>query len=234
MFGYNSLNKSHFRLRMISSAVIRICAFALVAAAMVSAAPVAGSQSVVKADTRTGRLVRRVEVHPSMRAASQWTKSKVRPEIRKVIEEKARKHDVDPNLIESVIQVESNYDALAVSPKGALGLMQLIPATASRFGVRNAFDAEENVEGGVKYLKHLQTLYSGDNRLALAAYNAGEGAVARYGGVPPYSETQNYVVEVARRYDIARKQNPSQAVEIRAPRIEQFTDADGRIHIELR
>ena len=102
-------------------------------------------------------------------------------------------------LVHSVIQVESNYDPNAVSPKGALGLMQLIPATARRFGVSDVFDPEDNIEGGTRYLKYLLGLYKGDESLALAAYNAGEGAVSRYGGIPPYPETLGYVAKVRQR-----------------------------------
>jgi soluble lytic murein transglycosylase-like protein len=104
-----------------------------------------------------------------------------------------------PELIHSVIQVESGYNPYAVSPKGALGLMQLIPATARRFGVSDAFDPVQNIRGGAAYLKYLLGLYGGSYTLALAAYNAGEGAVARYGDVPPFEETRNYVKLVANR-----------------------------------
>jgi soluble lytic murein transglycosylase-like protein len=93
--------------------------------------------------------------------------------------------------------VESNYNPTAVSPKGAQGLMQLIPATARRFGVSDVFDPADNIQGGAKYLRYLLDLYGGDYPLALAAYNAGEGAVAKYGTVPPYPETQNYLRLVA-------------------------------------
>jgi soluble lytic murein transglycosylase-like protein len=96
-------------------------------------------------------------------------------------------------LIHAVIRQESGYDPYAVSHKGAKGLMQLMPATAKRFGVKDVFDPAENVQGGVKYLRQLLDRYDGDRRLALAAYNAGEGAVDRFGGVPPYRETQDYV-----------------------------------------
>jgi len=98
--------------------------------------------------------------------------------------------------VEAVIRVESGFKPGAVSPKGAQGLMQLMPATAAMLGVRNAFDPRENVEGGVRHLRYLIDRYAGNLPLVLAAYNAGEGAVAQYGGIPPYPETQQYVRKV--------------------------------------
>ena len=108
----------------------------------------------------------------------------------------ARRHGVDESLVHAVIQVESRYDAFAVSPRGAMGLMQLMPKTAARFDVDNAFNPVENVDAGVRYLKELLDRYSGQPRLALAAYNAGEEAVERYSGIPPYRETIDYVRRV--------------------------------------
>ena len=110
----------------------------------------------------------------------------------------ARKHRVDEALVQAVIEVESRYDAFAVSPRGAMGLMQLMPQTAARFAVGNTFNPVENVDGGVRYLKELLERYSGQVRLALAAYNAGEQAVDRFGGIPPFRETEQYVVRVTR------------------------------------
>lgn len=110
----------------------------------------------------------------------------------------ARKHQVNEALVLAVIEVESRYDAFAVSPRGAMGLMQLMPQTAARFAVRNAFNPVENVDGGVRYLKELLGRYSGQVRLALAAYNAGEEAVDRFDGIPPFRETEQYVVRVTR------------------------------------
>ena len=108
----------------------------------------------------------------------------------------ARKHEVDEALVLAVIEVESRYDAFAVSPRGAMGLMQLMPETAARFAVRNTFNPVENVDGGVRYLKELLERYSGQVRLALAAYNAGEKAVDQFKGIPPFRETQQYVGRV--------------------------------------
>jgi len=110
----------------------------------------------------------------------------------------ARKHAVDERLVLAVIEVESRYDAFAVSPRGAMGLMQLMPQTAARFAVGNLFNPVENVDGGVRYLKELLARYSGQVRLALAAYNAGEDAVDQFKGIPPFRETQQYVVRVLR------------------------------------
>ena len=146
--------------------------------------------SVVRVDPRTGKLVRTVVL--SQKPANPATPE---PAVRSLIEETARNFDVNPALVDSVIQVESNYNPYAVSPKGAQGLMQLMPATARRFGVTNSFDVRENIEGGVRYLKFLQDSFQ-DDQLAIAAYNAGEKAVTRHGGIPPYRETQNYVQRV--------------------------------------
>jgi hypothetical protein len=110
----------------------------------------------------------------------------------------ARRHRMDEALVRAVIEVESRYDAFAVSPRGAMGLMQLMPKTAQRFSVRNAFDPIENIDGGVRYLGELLERYDGHLHLALAAYNAGEEAVDRFGGIPPYRETQHYVGKVLR------------------------------------
>lgn len=116
----------------------------------------------------------------------------------------ARKHRVDVRLVEAVIRVESNFNPKAVSPKGAMGLMQLMPATARRFGVEDAFDMDQNIGGGVEYLAWLLTRYNNNVPLALAGYNAGEGTVARYGGIPPYRETRNYIKKVADHFRILR------------------------------
>ena len=111
----------------------------------------------------------------------------------------ARRHGLDPELVRAVVAVESNFQADAVSPKGAQGLMQLMPATARALGVKDAFDPEQNLDGGTRHLRALLDRYNGDLERALAAYNAGEGAVERHGGVPPYPETRAYVGRVLER-----------------------------------
>jgi soluble lytic murein transglycosylase-like protein len=110
------------------------------------------------------------------------------------------KQGVDPRFIHAVIQQESRYNPKAVSYAGAQGLMQMMPATAERFGLKDPFDAKANVEAGTKYLKWLLERFDGDVSLALAGYNAGEGAVDKYKGVPPYGETQNYVKKIVANY----------------------------------
>lgn len=133
--------------------------------------------------------------------SSGWLRLPERPwgrylgEIRDI----ARQYDVDPVLVEAVVRTESAFDATAVSPKGAAGLMQLMPATATALGVLDRFDPRENIRGGVRHLRYLLDRYQGNVALALAAYNAGERAVDAYGGIPPYQETQEYVQRVLRR-----------------------------------
>jgi len=127
-------------------------------------------------------------------------------ELPGLIREVAMRHGVSPNLVRAVVAVESAYDPRAVSPKGARGLMQLMPATASELGVKDVYDPRENLEGGTRYLRGLLDTYDGDVRLALAGYNAGATAVQRYGGVPPYPETRQYVrrvLELRSRLDAA-------------------------------
>ena len=121
-------------------------------------------------------------------------------EIDSAIEQAATKHGVDANLVRALVKVESNFNPNAVSNKGAMGLMQLMPRTASGLSVSNPFDPQQNVDAGVRHLKQLLNNFGGDVRLSLAAYNAGEGAVKRNGGVPHYAETQNYVKRITDLY----------------------------------
>ena len=119
------------------------------------------------------------------------------------------RNGVDPVLLYAIMHRESSFHTGAVSPKGARGLMQLMPATAARFGVRNIFDPAQNIEGGARYVRFLLDYFNGDVRLALAGYNAGEGAVSKYGGIPPFRETQEYVRLIGERYALMR--NPQTA-----------------------
>ena len=137
----------------------------------------------------------RVEVAPVEVAAPAAAPAFAVPaHVDALITEAAARHDVDPNLVRAVIKVESAYKPKARSHKGAMGLMQLMPATAREYGVRNAYDPAENINAGVKHLRMLLDRF--DVRLAVAAYNAGAGAVQRYGGIPPYRETRDYVRKV--------------------------------------
>ena len=121
------------------------------------------------------------------------------------IVESGKRNSVDPLLLYSIMHQESSFKPRAISYKGARGLMQLMPPTASRFGVTNIWDPKQNIEGGARYMRFLLDLFSGDVRLALAGYNAGEGAVMKFGNqVPPYSETREYVRRIGNRYSMIR------------------------------
>lgn len=124
-----------------------------------------------------------------------------RSEINDLITKYADKNGLDENFVKAVINQESGFNPNATSKCGAMGLMQLMPSTAQGLGVTNAYDAEQNIEGGTKYLKGLLDRFGNDKSLALAAYNAGPNAVKKYGGIPPYAETQNYVKSVLSKYD---------------------------------
>ena len=205
-------------------------------------------RSVVKADSR-GRLVRTVVVSQRLPQAAKPEELKQvdAANVPALVEAVAKQYEVDPLLVHSVIQTESNYNPYAVSPKGAQGLMQLMPGTAKRFGVQNSFDIKQNIEGGVRYLKYLGTLFPDDPRLAIAAYNAGEGAVWKYGNnIPPYRETEQYVQRVNQKYGKARRAaeqkksaepvqtasvaKPGSPEEAQSP-VQVFVDSEGRLYL---
>ena len=127
-------------------------------------------------------------------------------QIDQLVQQNANIWQVDPALIKSVIANESSFNANATSPVGAQGLMQLMPETAASLGVRNPYDPAQNVAGGTRYLRSLLDRFKGDTRLAVAAYNAGPNAVEKYGDVPPYAETQNYVQNVLGSFERYRSQ----------------------------
>ena len=149
-------------------------------------------------------------------------------DIDAAIEQAAARHNVDPNLVRAVVKVESNFNPNAVSRKGAMGLMQLMPSTARQLKVNNPFDPEQNVDAGVRHLKQLLDNYGGNVKLTLAAYNAGAGAVARSSGVPHYAETQSYVRRITSLYYNGTAFSPSEAP--RDP-VHIQRDARGVLHI---
>jgi hypothetical protein len=153
-------------------------------------------------------------------------------EVDRLVKDTSERFRVDPQLVHAIIKVESEYDPNAVSSRGAMGLMQLIPATARRFGVENPFDPQQNIEGGVNYLKYLLDTFGGDLALSLAAYNAGEHSVLRTGRIPSFSETRDYVRKVTRLYQdgfspLASKSGAGQGG--KAP-ILRYVDAQGVVH----
>ncbi len=210
-------------------------------------------RSTVRVDRSSGRLVRTQLVLPrevppleviAQEAAATLpaTLAKLtslaagRAQLDEIVEQSAAAYGVDPLLVRSVMQVESNYNPNAVSPKGAMGLMQLMPSTARQLGVTNAFDVRQNIEGGVKFLRYLKSKFN-DDRLVLAAYNAGEGAVKKHGWIPPYPETIDYVYNVGKKYGESKRMQArileaKIAVKV-LPKIQQIVDAEGRIHIGM-
>jgi len=139
------------------------------------------------------------------RKTADWTSGS--PAIDQLIRTNANRFGIDPYLVFLVIEKESRFHARALSPKGAMGLMQLMPGTARRLGVRKPFDAAENIRGGTQYMKELMDMFGGKVDLVLASYNAGEGAVLKYGrNVPPYRETRDYVKTIGKRYGLTGRQ----------------------------
>jgi soluble lytic murein transglycosylase-like protein len=137
------------------------------------------------------------------RPALSTTRLTTQAPVLSLIHRLAQQYSIDPRLVQAIITVESNFDPHAVSRAGAQGLMQLMPDTAARYRVEDPFDPQANIEGGIRYLRDLLRLFPGDLRHVLAAYNAGEGTVQQYGGIPPYPETQRYVERVLTLYSVA-------------------------------
>ena len=191
------------------------------AAANVQTPAQASAQTLPQAPTGTPRALRSSEVSygPSLSMAESSALdgfSTGDVTVDRYIVESGARNGVDPVLLYAIMHRESSFRRGAISPKGARGLMQLMPGTAARFGVSNIFDPRQNIEGGARYVRLLLDMFDGDVRLALAGYNAGEGAVLKYGRrVPPYAETQEYVRRISERYELMR--DPSTAR--RAPRV---------------
>jgi len=181
----------------------------------------------------TGETSSRVDwMTRSFRPSASAISGRVPANIDQLVEQTASRFQVDPELIHAIVRVESGYDPKAVSSKGAMGLMQLIPATAHRFGVMNPFDPKQNLEGGVNYLKYLMGLFGGDLTLSLAAYNAGEHSVQRSGGIPAIPETQNYVRKVTTIYQTGDAPAPAKTTSKEPPQapIIRYVDENGVVH----
>jgi soluble lytic murein transglycosylase-like protein len=149
----------------------------------------------------------------------------------RIVQDAAERHNLDPALVKAVISTESGWNSRAISRKGAMGLMQLEPGTAQRFGVWNPFDPEQNVEGGSAYLKALLDHYNGDLTRTLAAYNAGEHAVDSSGGVPAIPETQQYVQKVTNKYFFAPGSNGASErwEHMKSPPVRKEVETDGKV-----
>ena len=164
---------------------------------------------------RSERALRTTPYGPVLFDATGRITTPMPAELSSVIEQAARMHILDPRLVAAVAGRESSYDPRAVSPAGACGIMQLMPATARFLGMNDIFDTRQNIFGGTRYLRKLLDTFHGDLDLALAAYNAGPGAVQRYNGVPPYRETQLYVKAVRAAYERALGRSQSSAAGVR-------------------
>jgi hypothetical protein len=158
-----------------------------------------------------------VGIEPEDTFAPEPTKPMVAPPYRELVEAAAARYSVDANLITSVIAVESNFDPKAVSRKNARGLMQLLPETAARFGVKNIDDPQENIDAGTRYLRDLLQKYHDDLVLTLAAYNAGPERVQQYGRVPPFAETISYVRRVKRGYEKSKSETSKKTPATKTP-----------------
>jgi len=181
----------------------------------------------------TGEKSKRVDwVARSFGATRSVPNSLAPQEVDRLVKETAERDRVDPQLVHAIIKVESEYDPNAVSRRGAMGLMQLIPATARRFGVENPFDPQQNIEGGVSYLKYLLDIFGGDLALSLAAYNAGENYVLRTGRIPSFPETRDYVRKVTTLYQNGYSPTAAKSSSGRGQKLPilRYVDAEGVVH----
>jgi soluble lytic murein transglycosylase-like protein len=163
-----------------------------------------GTDGVIELSSTRGAGTRPAKVRPKRIVMPEPGAAKRATRYDDYIREAARLYRIPEALIRAVMKVESNFDPRSVSPANAHGLMQLIPSTAERMMVNDIFDPRQNILGGTRYLRILANTFNGNLQLTVAAYNAGERAVARYGGIPPYEETQNYVVSVLSFYEAYR------------------------------
>jgi soluble lytic murein transglycosylase-like protein len=151
--------------------------------------------------TPSGFLVSSSVFQPSEQSSSSSPSEETDPLFRSIIQEASDRYDIEPELIQAIIMAESSYNPRAVSKRGARGLMQLMPATAKALGVKDSFNPEHNIHGGVRYFKRLLDRFGGDTRMALAAYNAGISKVREYQGIPPFKTTQYYIQRVFSYYN---------------------------------
>jgi soluble lytic murein transglycosylase-like protein len=186
-----------------------------------------GQTNSARADNSLSLVAPTASVYDSLASASVNSSSALRgyttgnAQVDQYLINSGTNNGVDPLLLYSIMHQESSFKSHAISPKGARGLMQLMPFTAMRYGVTNIFDPKQNIEGGARYIRFLLDRFDGDINLVLAGYNAGEGAVEKYGWhVPPYSETQEYVRRISRRYAVLRDPNAA----LYAPRVARVQD----------
>src|SRR5213593_2648363 len=220
---------------------MRQAACLVLAGAGLLAPAVAGDEIYYRRDANGALVLTNVPDRPDLRAYRGHGPLPVTSsgeEFRELITRTALTHGIHPDLVFAVAAVESNFNVRAVSEKGAQGLMQLMPDTATRFGVADPFNPAENVLGGVRYMRYLLDLFKGDSRLAVAAYNAGENVVLANRGVPPYPETRRYVERVLRMFGGKRpllapavRKPPPAAPRSTAPPIRSYVDAAGIVHL---
>ena len=176
-----------------------VAAAFLVAVFLAAGAAPADAQIRIERDANGRRVLTNTGGVPARRAPTLGSRVEPR-ELEPLIDSYANRYELDPKLVHAVIRAESGYNTRALSPKGARGLMQLMPATARELDVRDAFDPASNIAGGTRYLRRMLDQFAGSVELALAGYNAGPEAVRRFGGIPPYRETRKYVTRVLRDY----------------------------------